>query len=444
MGYSFLTFAQMKVQLAERQEDASNIYWKDAENALYLQEALRTWQSLTHCWRDTMNFPTVPNQAWYDLTAQSGTLIPFTQKDSDLISVMLYQLIEPQLAAGVYVGTDMFTLDDFTQAMQRRRDQFLLETGMITKRSVMNLPSPPISRVPLADTIMDVRRVAFIDPAGLYTTLWKTDEWRASAYKTGWENAPQSPPSAFSIAGVPPITLKIIPPGANPGTAELVTISAGAALDPSTGVLLGIPDDFVWVLRFGAMADLLSREGQSKDPQRADYCEQRWNEGIQIARATSSILTAYVNGVATFPTAVHALSTYRPGWQNQVGKPPDTVASMSWNLLALSDVPDTGPYSVTVEVMENAPVPVNNSDPVQVSREELDVILDYAQHLAAFKQGGAEFVATLPLYKNFVELALVRNERLKAAIPYFDILESRSTVQEKESPRRIGIEQTSI
>jgi len=438
MPYSEITYAALRAQLADRQEDTSNIYWSDAENGLYLQEALRTWQSLTHCWRDRMTFQATQNFEWYDLTQQEGTLIPYTQTDSDLISVMLYHLLEPQLnGSGQYVGTDMFTLADFTAAMQRRRDQFLLETGMITGRSVINLPGPPVNRVSLVDTIIDVRRVAFVSPSGFYTTLWKTDEWRASAFKALWEASPQNPPSNYSTAGVPPITLKIIPPPSGSGAAEIITVSIGAPLNPSAGVLLGIPDDFVWVLKFGAMADLLNREGQSKDVQRAQYCQSRWEEGVEIARVTTSVINAYLNEVATFPTSIHSLSTYRPGWQNQTGAP-DTVASMSWNLIALSNVPDgNGPYSVSLEVAENAPVPEADGDEVQVSSEDMDAIIDYAQHLAAFKQGGKEFMDTVPLYQNFIRLATVRNERLKGAIPFYDRLSSSSTEQEKQAPRRI-------
>ena len=87
---------------------------------------------------------------------------------------------------------------------------------------------------------------------------------------------------------------------------------------------------------------------------------------------------------------------------------------------------ESGPIdTISVDLVRNAPIPANDSAYVQLGREELDAVLDYAQHLAAFKQGGQEFQATMKHYSNFRRLALVRNQRLAAVLrsaaqPIFD------------------------
>ena len=63
--------------------------------------------------------------------------------------------------------------------------------------------------------------------------------------------------------------------------------------------------------------------------------------------------------------------------------------------------------------MQNAPVPSNNSDYLQIARDDYDSLLDYAQHVAAFKMGGQEFLETIPLYQNFVTHAAQYNAKLK-------------------------------
>jgi hypothetical protein len=63
-------------------------------------------------------------------------------------------------------------------------------------------------------------------------------------------------------------------------------------------------------------------------------------------------------------------------------------------------------------VVENAPVPVNDGDFVQVSKDDLEAILDYAQHMAALKMGGTEFISTIPLVQRFHKQALVYNHKL--------------------------------
>jgi hypothetical protein len=32
------------------------------------------------------------------------------------------------------------------------------------------------------------------------------------------------------------------------------------------------------------MADMLSKEGEAQDPQRAEYCESRFSEGVELAK----------------------------------------------------------------------------------------------------------------------------------------------------------------
>jgi len=432
VSYGYLTLAEAQTELAGRLGDPKSIFWTTAELTLCIREALRYWNATTMAWKTRFTFNTTTDESWYDLTAGIVTPIPFDVTDSEVLSFLLYNLIEPQLSGGNYVGTDMFSLDDFTQAMQRRRDQFLLETGMVTSQSVISLPPPPQNRVTLADTVIDVKRMAFIDDNGVYSTLWRTDEWAAQAFQNNWNLKPQTP-NGFSIAAVAPLVLSIIPPPSVHGTAELVTVNSGAALNPAAGVSLGIPDDFAWVVRMGALADLLNRDGQARDAKRAEYAQARWTEGIALAKIFNSVVNAYINGVQVVPQSVRSFSTYRAGWQNEAPGAPNAIGVMSWNLVAIASQPDAGPYSLLFDLVQNAPVPVIAGDFLQVGREDLDVILDYAQHLASFKSGGDEFMDTVPLYQNTVGAAKARNDRLRLEIPFYDSLSDRATRQAAEA-----------
>jgi hypothetical protein len=458
MPYGYISYAQARTELANRLDDYGKIYWSDAELGLYLKESLRTWQGLTGYWRGRMAF-TLTSTPWFDLTQQPNSLISYNLKDTDLISIMCYHLIEPQLTgAGAWQGSDQFILADIVQALQRRRDQFLVETGMVTTQQKLNVLSPPSGRMLLPDNIIDVRRACWIAPAGpygsgnygagsyggsfLFSSLWNTDEWAARAFRANWSNTPKNPPDAHSVAGTPPLTLQFVPPPLASGIVELITVNSGAPLNPAVGVLLGIPDNFAHVVKWGALADLLGRSGQASDIFRAGYCQARWQEGIQIARLHTSIITAYINGVQTFPVSIRNLSTNRPGWQNVFG-PPDTIGVMSWNLIASSPTPDTNaPYSLMLDVLQNAPVPVLDSDQIQVGREELDAILDGAQHIASFKQGGQEFSDSTALYQRMIELAKVKNARLRASVKFFGELSDKARKQEIDSPRRDAVEAT--
>jgi hypothetical protein len=435
-GYAHITYAQLQTEVANRLDDPANIFWTAAEIQLYILEALRTWQAFSHYARDRMIFSTAANTIFYDLTQQPGTLIPFTVKDSDLVSVMLSELLEPQLAAGLYVGTDMFTLADFTKALERRRNQFLLETGMVLTRAVLNWPAPPISRSPLDDRTISLRRVAWIDPGGNFTVLWRSNEWAASAFSHGWENTTGITPSEYSTAAEPPVTLQVIPPPANNGQVELLSVLAGAPLNPTAGVLLGIPDDFTWVIKWGALADLLAKAGEAHDTLRASYCEQRYREGIALAMIHSSAVQGLINGAQVTIQAVKSFDTFNPSWQNTAATQPTDLALASWNMLAASPQPDAVGYSLTLDVIRNAPLPVNPGDFIQLGREELDAVIDYVEHLAWFKIGGVEFAETKPLYENFQRVAALYNETLKATIDFVEPMGDRAARQDILEPRR--------
>jgi hypothetical protein len=435
MAYSYLNFGTMKLELAERLGDPNEIFWTDAELGLWIQEALSYWNAATMFYKNRYTFNTTTNQLWYDLTQTTGTLLPMTFTDTTLLSELLYNLIEPQKTGGVYPISDMWALDEFTQAMQRRQDQFLLETGMLTNQAIISLPPAPQNRVPLADTTVDVKRAAFIDSNGKYTTLWRTDEWGAQSFNPTWSVSPQAPPSSYSVAVVPPLTLTMIPPPQGTGTLELIRVLSGPTLNPTSvsGVALGVPADFVWVIRMGALADLLGKDGQGRDAQRAQYAQARWDEGIALAKMFTSVINAYLDGVQVFPQPIRSFSTYRPGWQNEAAGTPNALGVMSWNLLAVAPQPDTGPHSIMLDMVQNAVVPVLNGDFIQIGREDLDAIFDYAQHLASFKSGGNEFADTIDLYKNCVNRAKARNAKIRTEVPFYEPLSNVATKQAAEA-----------
>ena len=454
MSYNYISLSSLLTQLSERLDDENFVYWQQPELTLIIQESLRTWQSFSGYWRGRMTFNTFPSQPFYDLTQQTGSLIPYTVTDSYLLSMMLYQLIEKQLSGGSYVGTDMFILDDFTKALERRRNQFLLETGMVVTQIMDVSVTPPSGRVNIPDTVIDVRRCLFNSPGqgapyglGLYgvgpydgtiavlTNLWRSNEFGAQAFKPGWALQPQDPPIEYSVAAEPPVTLQLIPPPLNPGSLTLLAVQTGATLNPSVGVLMGIPDNFSWVVKFGAMADLLMKAGQAQDIPRANYCQQRWQQGISLARTHTSAVYAAIDGQDVLINALESFDAYNPNWMNVTDAPTDTALA-SWNMLAVSPVPDGDPHSVRLDVVQNAPVPVNPGDQIQIGREELDALLDYAEHLASFKLGGQDFLSTTPLFENMFNVAGIYNERLRAQVDFLAPMADRAGREEELRPRR--------
>jgi hypothetical protein len=98
-------------------------------------------------------------------------------------------------------------------------------------------------------------------------------------------------------------------------------------------------------------------------------------------------------------------------------------------------MPDSnGPYSVTASVLQNMPLPTNDSDNVQIGRDDVNAVLDYAQHAAMFKCGGAEFEATFPLFQNFLRHCQIYNRKLQALSMYLEWLDGRGQEDMRLNP----------
>lgn len=419
LNFIHTTLVQAQNQLSQLLNDVAPqfTFYGQPELQGYIAEALRFWGAATGYWRDRANIavstatgtiPTADNP-WYDLPTFLPTLRGYNVTDTQLVQSIELCLLEPAAIPPAYIGTSQFNLNDILYACNRRRDQFLLETGSGLVHLPVSMPAAGVSRIALPDTTIGIKRAAWKDGVtGAWSPIQRSDEWYMLADQQGSPGA-LGIPLVYSVAVTPPLSLQIYPPPAAAGQLDLIVSQTGTPLD-GTGNLLGIPDDFWWVVKFGVLADLLAQDGPAKDPLRAEYCQRRWTEGIQMAKVAQSVMFVSIDGVPSYVEALDAIDVGRPLWQNY-RRTPFAAAMAGINLLAMVDVPNSA-YSVEVDTVTNAIVPSNPGDFIQVGREELAVILGYAEHLAVFKCGGAEFEATLKLHEAIMRLAKSYNDKL--------------------------------
>lgn len=444
MAYSHTSYVQLRQALAARNNDAGNVYFSDAENGLYIKEALRQWQAMTGFSRIRATFTASANTSFYDLSsvlkASGTTVLGYNVTDQQMVNLIQYQLLEAVnnwASSTVWNGSGMFTMALVVGALQRRRDQFLADTGCVLTQSTVNIPSAPIGRVPLSDSVIAVRRAAWATPsaaaATTYSPLWQQDAWAANAFAPGWSTNPDGPLS-FSVIEDQPLEVQMIPPPSVTGQLDIVSVNAGAALNVVNGVLLGVPDNWSWVPKWGALADLLFQDGESQDVPRATYCQQRYEEGVAMCREAQVILQAQIQGNPVFVDSLTNFDAFNPGWQLNTG-PLTAIAAGGLNLVALGPVPDSsGPYSVVMDVAQNAPVPVNDADQIQIGREDLDAILGLAQHISLWKEGYASVKDSLPLYTDFQMHAARYNARVMAQSRFLSGIYRQSQKEKTSRP----------
>ena len=433
MGYTYTTISAMVTALRGYLGDNLTVkFWSDDELVRIVIESLRTWNVLARYTRTRDTFPTADATPFYDLSVVLPAYFGYTVTSGDIMLMVENALMEPE-AYTVWTGTDMFTIDDIVKSIERRRNQFLLETGCV--QSVLTyLGAPDTSgKIELAETVMDVRAAHWITVDGVATPMFRSDEIAARTFKSAWAQTPGVPTSFSTILDNFP-HVQLMPPALDEGTLEIVATSAGAPINAAVpGTILGIPDDFAWVIKYGVLCDLLSTDPQSRDDTRSTYCEKRWKEGVELARTSISVLNLDINGRALGVQSLDAMMKFLRGWRNTPARP-RAFAMAGQNLLAVGPQAD-GVYGIGADLLSKFQIPTFITDPLDLAREVQMAVISYAQHVAMFKCGGAEFTATMDEYRQMLEVAAVQNDRLSAMAFYREAMERSAQLQNEDSPR---------
>lgn len=453
--YAYQTSLEVEEALALRLNDTANNFWAKAELNLYIAEALRFWNVLTMQWaQDWATTYTQPATApflpaWQSSGNSQNSLVgsnptsPRTQTltDSYIYTVAEYHLLEPPNGNATWAGTNQFTLADFTQALQRRRDAVLQVTGCNVGPFSNSFGIPlGTNQVQLPDSptqsLMDVRRIRYVPAAGQgsASTLWRTDGLAFEFFDNGYEQTTGTPLEWDVLAG-PPLFVTFDANANVPNTLDMLCMISGGIIIPPTASPLLIADDWSWVLKFGMMADMLSKEAESTDLERAAYCQQRFDEGVKLMMEMPWLMQARINNAPCDTPSVAEADTFDYEWQSNTGAQIAIVRG-GIDLFSVSPtIPAGTQVGVVLTLIGNAPIPATDGDFVQVSRDVLDVILDEAQHLACFKMGGKDFADSIELHKNFLRMAVKTNNRLLESGIFETTLRAPISREEAAEPR---------
>lgn len=435
--YTWITLAQARTQLAARLADPGFAFWIAPELTIYIQEALRVWNSLTFTWKTeyAFNLPAGTSANWLSLGYMSSASPRFRSvTDTDVYTIMEYHLLEPA-TGGSWTGTSQFGIADLSSALQRCRDEVIQITNCNQIDAPLITVNPNERDYTFPDNYLDVARARWIPlPVdGAPVTLIRNDETGLGYYEINYGQNETGTPTQYNVASVAPRALQLDIAPSTEGNLDLIALIAGANFAPPTSTVLDVPNDYAWVLKWGALADLLDRESEATDRQRAAYCRQRYTDGLTLMQNTPWIMQASINGLPVDIVAMTDMDNYSPEWDSQPGDSQTLIAS---GIDLFTVMPDpVNSLGVTINVLANAPIPVADGDFVQVSRDNWDAVLDYAQFLAAFKQGGQEFLASQQLEKSFYSAATVANGRLQKLGLFADVFTQKGEIEARSQER---------
>jgi hypothetical protein len=440
-SYSWLTFGAAKSALSARLADPGFVFWANQECGLYIQTALRMFNTLTGTWKTDFVYTDGLN-IWNSLATLQGSPRLRTLKDTDAYTLMEYMLLEPA-TGGVWTGTPQFAVTDLSQALQSRRDE-VIQVSNCNQSLMTGIPlTPNTTRASLPDTVIEAARMRYLPVSNPYltsgstfvpgvtgVTLYRDDTVAQEWYESPLYQQSSGVPQTFMLSSEPPFTFDVDIPPNLPGTYEAVVLSSGGAFIPPSGTLLNIPDDFMWVLIWGALADVLGRDSEATDRPRAAFCAKRYMDGLNLLLNTPWVMLTKVNGVAVTPDSFVSADRYTPEWDSSPTTFGPFVVTGGIDFLG-------APVGTAVGVtcLGNAPVPVADDDFVQVSRSNWDTVLDLAQVFASFKMGGAEFQAALAIEARAIQACSAENVRLKSTGSFADVLMQRGQAEDRDQER---------
>lgn len=414
-SFSYITLGQLRGELLQRLQDPNGLFTSAAEANLYLNEGLRLLNAQTAQWNADYQFDFNPGDTWKTLNV-AGSPRQRTITDVDLYTQMEAMLMEP-MSGGTWTGTAMYNIGILSAALQYRRDELLLQSAANPVN--VFLPVPVLTqRTVLPDSTLDVFRVRMM-PADstleMPYVLGREDVSSVASFgplltiQTG-------PPDSWMITANPPLSFDCSSPPNQPGKWDTILLYAGQPFNPPSPTLVNLPDDWTPAILYGALADVLANSPEGRDSSRAKYCLQRYEQLKKAMLHLPWLVHASVANVDVDTPSYKEMDSWLQNWESRQPADDPMIVVGGIDLVALAPfVPSTGAIvSSVLTVIGNAPIPANDNSEIQLSRDGVDALLNYAQHIASFKMGGKDFALTVPLFEQFEAYCRKKNAQYAA------------------------------
>lgn len=433
-NYFHTTLAEFISRLKESSGDLAGVFWTDSEWKLITQEALLTFGAISGFFKSEIELHTQEDKRMYDLFLDTDALyldkIKPTLTYGDILAWLNRDLIES--ISVLTPISDLFTLDGILKLIKKHYEAFQLETNLI----LAEIELPVVAQnneVVLPDKIIDIVHAQFVSD-DFVSTVNRQDEQEISYFdliSLTEEHAPQYYSTVYSGVN----KLKLYPIPIVTGVLKLIVVVGQDVSVPLTiDTIVNLPNNLVPYLKYGIESEIFSQDGLLNDPVRANYCEGRWKEGLQIGRLYSSILTARANGLFINTDSLINVEDFGSDLV-QTDNPPSVLGLAGFNIFEVDNLPSDVINSLVFSIIGHATIPINDGDQIDIEISYIKPLLDYCLHIAQMKCGAGYLQATTNYLQNFIKLAISHNSRLQNRGITYESLISQSKKQEKSEPR---------
>lgn len=179
---------------------------------------------------------------------------------------------------GATISSANWTVAEIVGYFNQRQARFLKETAILMKRAIVNTPTQRRHALPLDWLI--TQRIVWRSGTGAYIEIPRGDGWEADQGMGDWDTASALLPALYMDAELPTLTFQTAPVATDAG-GRLEILYVYLAPDICT---FEVPYEFVQTVIWGVLADCLLKVGRGHNPTKAQYAEQRWQEGVEAAR----------------------------------------------------------------------------------------------------------------------------------------------------------------
>ena len=209
--------------------------------------------------------------------------------DQNLYNELQMHLLETE-NSGASFGSGLYTVAEMVARTNYRLDLFNALTGVrvtynASQNATTGVKGQDISTA--APDMINPLYVFYSSNAGTtYYMLPKGSSLEADMYIT--TQTAVTLPSHYTLDSARTLGINLFPAptftGSN-GKINLAYIPKVGTL-PATpdGTGLSIPDDFTPFIKYGVLADLFRKSGETYDPVRAEICEQLFSLGVEVTK----------------------------------------------------------------------------------------------------------------------------------------------------------------
>lgn len=242
--------------------------------------------------------------------------------NTGLLNEIQYHLVEPP-DFGTTWPSGLWTTTEVSNYITQRARQFVKDTGITMKRTTIST-IPGVTRHPLPTDWVATRRLVWKNNlTSVFSSVERSDEWDLDHGRVDWMYNTEPKPIVYTEVEIPSLQIQTAPSVNVAGVLEILYVPVVTAFDTAIGAQGGffidslpifqgslqpytasdlsvmatfgfgingaassstIPSEYWPAIKWGTIADMLSKIGRAYDPGRAAYAESRYQEGVAASR----------------------------------------------------------------------------------------------------------------------------------------------------------------